>query len=545
MHNGEEENPFDVFGDSDDDASDDASDNDEGVVESIAIARSLVEAANDKILLPTSDSKEIRSKTTTVLPENDDWQVQDLSYLNEWENTWPQPMYKGEILLVSSLSVGGGRGYVATKLIPPGTLVLVESPIITWPEEQLGEKLGIVSVQHLIEHPNANQFVHDLEDFHPTKEQVDVQHQNRINGVEEVNEEHEQISKMIEILSLEHTFSPEGKSEGERNQQKAQGLLDLVELSRQLGIFSRDGSNLNRIDIIRLLLVLRYNGLESGVYRHVAMLNHDDNPNCAKLLPIDGRAFSEVRTTRPIIKGEALTISYLPRIVSHASRRKILWEQHRFDIGVKHLKGDRYKMELIGKILPPSPIHGGQIDPTLTDRIESTTEDLERIQSEIEGTSQSPVVVSPESFETAKALEQTLLELRKASEEQLQNTNHVLLIPILSLHVEICAFVLKDPSLTNSNQLGVLSRQTLSGYNLSPLQKTLLGPNHFALARTSLDLANSISQLLSRSPKNLYDLKLSSMNSFVDWSAFEHETRKEHNRIKALYPHDIEKHIRI
>jgi hypothetical protein len=539
MNGEEEEDPFDVFGVSDDDASSDDGgdgDNDEGITEkSIAIARSLVEAANDKSSPPTSESVEAEPKTSASLPNNDDRQVQDLSYLNEWENTWPDPMYKGEILLVSPLSVGGGRGYVATESISPGTLVLVESPMIKWPEEQLGEKLGIISVKHLIEHPNANQFVHDLEDFHPTKEDVDDN-----STIGDKSDESEQISKMMELLRSEHSFSPEGNNDQQHNQQKAQELIDLVELSRQLGIRSRDGSVLNSIDIIRLLLVLRYNGLESGVYRHVAMLNHDDYPNCAKFLPTDGRSFSEVRTTRLVQKGEALTISYISRIVSHASRRQKLWEQHRFDIGVKHLKGNRYKMELIGKSLPPSPIHGGLVDSTLTNRIESTTEDLESMQAEIEGAPQTP-----QSFETVKALEQTLLELHRASAEQLQNPTHVLLIPILNLHIEICALVLRDPSLTNSNQLGVLTRQTLSAYHLLPLQKALLGPNHFALARTSLDLANSISQLLSRSPKNLYDLKLPCMNTFAAWSKFEHGTREEHNQIKARYPHDIEKHIKI
>ena len=539
MNGEEEEDPFDVFGVSDDDASSDDGgdgDNDEGITEkSIAIARSLVEAANDKSSPPTSESVEAEPKTSASLPKNDDRQVQDLSYLNEWENTWPDPMYKGEILLVSPLPVGGGRGYVATESISPGTLVLVESPLIKWPEEQLGEKLGIISVKHLIEHPNANQFVHDLEDFHPTKEDVDDN-----STIGDKSDESEQISKMMELLRLEHSFSPEGNNDQQHNQQKAQELIDLVELSRQLGIRSRDGSVLNSIDIIRLLLVLRYNGLESGVYRHVAMLNHDDYPNCAKFLPTEGRSFSEVRTTRLVQKGEALTISYISRIVSHASRRQKLWEQHRFDIGVKHLKGNRYKMELIGKSLPPSPIHGGLVDSTLTNRIESTTEDLESMQAEIEGAPQTP-----QSFETVKALEQTLLELHRASAEQLQNPTHVLLIPILNLHIEICALVLRDPSLTNSNQLGVLTRQTLSAYHLLPLQKALLGPNHFALARTSLDLANSISQLMSRSPKNLYDLKLPCMNTFAAWSKFEHGTREEHNQIKARYPHDIEKHIKI
>ena len=538
MDEGEAVDPFDVFGESDDDDSNGNNEN------AISIAKTLIKAANDKISLASTKATEIPPETTKQLAKSvDQYEEEDLSDINEWENTWPNPAYKGEILLASNLEkIGGGRGYVATDLISPGTLVLVESPMIEWPEEQLGKKLGMVSVKHLIKHPKASQFLHDLEDFYPSKEQVDGRDQNGNYKSEEANEKYEQISKMMDLLFSEYSVSSEGENEGQ-NQKKE--LLDLVELAGKLGVRSRDGSVLNSTDIIRILLVLRYNGLESGLYRHVAMLNHSDYPNCAKFLPDNGKSLSEVRTTRLIQKGEPLTISYLPRIVSHASRRKILWEQHRFDIGVKHLKGEKYKMELIGMSLPPSPIHRS-VDKTLTDRIESTTYDLEQLYSEmIEGNPHAPATIPTESFETAKALEQTLLELYNTSGEQLQNSSHILLIPILTLHIETCAFLLKDPSLTNSNQLGVLSRQTLSGHRLLPLQNLLFGPDHFALARTSLDLADSISQLLSRSPKSLYDLKLPLMNTFAAWSKFENGARKDHNRIKALYPYDIEKHVNI
>lgn len=553
MGNEDEEDPFDVFGDDDDD-----SDNDEGQQlmtrkELMAVGRSLVEATNEKISLPKIGSNEMTPSSSALASSseiigNDDGQdshLEDLSYLKAWENTWPDPMYKGEILLVSPLPVGGGRGYVATKPILPGALVLVESPMMIWPEEQLGKKLGMVSVKHLIEHPNASQIVHDLEDFYPSKWQVVRCHRNEDDAIENGSEEHEQISKMMQFLRSELvSSSEEGESEGPNNQETIQELLDLVQLSQKLGVRSRDGSELIDIDIIRLLLVLRYNGLESGVYRHVAMLNHDDYPNCAKFLPTDGKSFSEVRTTRRVQPGESLTISYLPRVVSHASRRKVLWEQHRFDIGIKHLKGERYKMELVGKSLPPSPIQG-VVDETLTDRIENATEELEKMQREIEASLHLSPISSHETSETVKALEQTALELYKESGEQLQNLNHILLIPILSLHMDICALVLRDASLSNSVQIGVVSRQILSAYHLLPLQKALLGADHFDVARTTLDLADSISQLLSRSAKTLCDLNLPSMGTFAAWSTFEHETRKEHNRIKALYPHDVEKHIKV
>ena len=541
----QDEDPFGLFGDDDDDDDDDEL---AASVNAMAMASSLVEAANEKIVLPHGNV----TTTTTFAktPGNDnERQREDLSSLKTLDLAWPDPIYKGKILLVSSLPLGGGRGYVASETLPPGNLILIESPMMEWPEEQLGTKLGLVSIKHLLETSNASQLVHDIEDFHPTKEHVDSHH--HIDDTTD-NENYEQISKMIQTLELEYSSSSEveediGTEERHQQQQQQQFQHDvvvLVEIAREKGICSRDGSALTAIDILRLLLALRYNGLESGVYRHVAMLNHDDYPNCTKLFPTDGTSYSEVRTTRTVQAGENLTISYLSRVVSHASRRKLLWEQHRFDIGASHLKGERYRMELIGNKLPPSPLDGGSVEQSLTDRIESATEELEKMQTEIEASIQLSPTVSPEIYEIPKAMEQSVLELYQESKQQLENVDHIVLIPILSLHLEICATVIKDNSLSNSMQLGVLARQTLSAYRLLPLQKSLLGADHFDIARTSLDLANAVSELLSRSAKTLYELKLPSMNTFGVWSSFEQRIRKEHIRIKALYPHDAEQHTK-
>jgi len=545
MNKEAEDDPFDTFGDDDDDDDDEEQDNINNK-EAIAVARSLVKAANERFELPHENLTTITTTQAIILENNDDdcrnSQLEDLAFSGALDLNWTDPVYKGKIVLVSSLPLGGGRGYVASEIIPPGTLVLVESPMMEWPEEQLGKKLGLVSVKHLFDGSNASQLVHDIEDFHPTKENVDSYY---IDDTIE-DESYEEVFKMIKTLQLEYSSSS-GKEEAietdERSQepQLQQDVVDLVEMARKRGVCSRDGSALTSLDIIRLLLTLRYNGLESGVYRHVAMLNHDDYPNCVKLLPADDTSYSEVRTTRLVQAGDILTISYLSRIVSHASRRKLLWEQHRFDIGVNHLNGERYKMELIGNKLPSS-CRGGLEEKSLTYRIESATEELERMQTEVEASLLLSPIVSSESYEISKALEQSVLELYNESEEQLQNVNHILLIPILSLHMEICAAAIKDPLLTNAMQLGVLSRQTLSAYRLLPLQKSLLGADHFYIARTCLDIANTISELLSRSPKRLYELKLPSMNTFAIWSSFEQRNRKEYSRIKALYPHDVEQH---
>lgn len=515
-----DDDPFSVFSDDDDESDGDelkdasvqalASAN-ESSSSSSQIAKSLMEQANARLLTNKTPSADSNSTYMNEKPEQAE--AVDLSHLQRLDLHWPPPTYLGPMILVSALAVGGGRGYVASRTLEPGTLVLVEEPVMKWPTEQLGQKLDLVSVKHLLEQPEAKSIVHDMEAFHPTKENVD----HHAEDAEHV----EQIHKMMQTL----------QSEYEQDE-----VLRLVQLAEEKDITSRDGSLLLSYDILRLFLALRYNGLESGVYRHVAMLNHDCHPNCAKLLPEGNQSYSEVRTTRRVPAGESLTISYVPRIMSHASRRKYLWEQHRFDIGAQ-LKGSALKMELVGNDLPQSHIQKWEAE-SVSHRIENATAELEKmigdIQDDIEGGG-----AAEDTWETLKALEQTALELYTESTEQLKNSGHLLLIPILVVHSESCDQLHKAP-LAPSIQLGILSRQVSSLHLLIRLQIANLGPDHFDLARTNLDLANVISELLSRSPKKLYELNLSSLTGFEQWSSLEHSLRQEHKRIKALYPRDAE-----
>jgi hypothetical protein len=535
------DDPFDAFGEDDDDEGEEEtpSVNDRVSSAAASVARSLVDAANLRITTskaspaPTDPRGSCHTPAERLVAQQGG--ELDLTHVQLLDSPWPKPLYVGPVLLVSSLPVGGGRGYVASRNIPAGTLILVEEPMMKWPKDQLGTKLGLASVRYIVERPDAAQLLRDLEFFHPTKANVDfLLSRDDDDGGGDDDQNQQQVTNMMKMLKNEYYASSED-DEHDVRRQKQEERQHLEDIIRRAG--SR-GMDLSTTDVLRLLLALRYNGLESGVYRHVAMLNHDDGFNCAKLLPPDGRPYSEVRTTRSVLAGESLTISYLPRVMSHASRRRYLWEQHRFDIGASHLRGGRLKMELVGHSLPPSPIHGGwDDDQSLTFRIETATEELEKMHTELAA---SISAGSPEGFETAQALEQSTLELYAESKEQLNNSNHVLLVPILTLHLEACALVLKDQSLSNPIQLGVLSRQANSAYHLLPLQQGLLGMDHFDLARTHLDLANIVSELLSRSPKKLYELNLTPMGSFAEWSALEHKSRKEYNRIKDLYPHDAE-----
>lgn len=523
----EYDDPFGVFSEDDDDDDDENDNNNNGDMDNYEariedessaasrIAKSLMEQANARL------HSHIKPSVTDSDDKGDHkllYQSQeriDLSHLQRLELDWPPPAYLGPVLLVSALDVGGGRGFVASQNLEPGTLVLVEEPAMKWPDEQLGQKLDLISVKYLLDYPSL---VQDMEDFHPTKVNVDHHGQD--------DEHKEQIFKMIQTLQSE--FAEEH-------------VLELIQLAKSKGVTSKDGSPLGFNDILRLFLALRYNGLESGIYRHVAMLNHDCHPNCAKLFPEGNKSYSEVRTTRRVQAGESLTISYLPRIMSHASRRKYLWDQHRFDIGAQ-LKGANLRMELIGNDLPQSHVQKWEEDG-VTNRVESTTLELEKMLDDIQEDINSGDV-APDTWETLKALEQTSLELYNEATQQLKNDGHILLIAILKVHVETCDQLRSAPSLSTAVQLGILSRQVWSIHRLIPLQLAHLGPDHFDLARTHLDAANGISELLSRSPKKLYDLNLPALKTFEQWSSLEHHSRQEHKRVKALYPHDAESKIR-
>jgi len=145
MNKEAEDDPFDAFGDDDD--NDDDDDEEQANInnkEAMAVARSLVKAANERVKLPHENLRTITTTQAIILENNDDdrrhSQLEDLAFSGALDLNWTDPVYKGKIVLVSSLPLGGGRGYVASEIIPPGTLVLVESPMMEWPEDQLGKK---------------------------------------------------------------------------------------------------------------------------------------------------------------------------------------------------------------------------------------------------------------------------------------------------------------------------------------------------------------------------------------------------------------------
>jgi hypothetical protein len=503
-----DDDPFAVFG---------AEDEDEQDVNTSSTpcwaGQQLVEQTNQRMSLKMKNNgAAAETIVDTKTPKEDPVRLPDKLVL------WPDspPLYLGPIQLVSCLPVGGGRGFVATRDLAPGTLVLVEEPVMEWSDAQIGKALNLVSVEQLLQHENAQNIIHDMEDFHPTKEAVDQE-----SGDET------QIEKMMQELLAQY--------------QDDNRLDEFVQLSKQKHFTCRNKSMLNARDVVRLLLALRYNGLTSGVYRHVAMLNHDCHPNCVKFMPTTS-GYSEVRTTRHVNRGESLTISYLPRVVSHATRRRLLWEQHRFDIGVES-RGEWRAMDFIGNSLPFSSIE--QLDESsATFRIETATSQLEEHFQEAVV---SLDAMNPENpaWNEIKALEAASLELYTESKNQLRNDHHLLLIPCLRLHLETCELLQeRDPNLTKSQRISLLCRLASSAQSLLRLQEKLFGSDHFDLARTHLEFAQAMEELLSTAPKQIVQLGLPGLNTFEACSAAEHASRTEHERIKSLYPHNVQDLIR-
>lgn len=535
--NGEEDDPFDVFGggdesDDEDDEAVAASSAEEG--EGQSAAAKLVEAANARIA--AADQVLVGAQTTTTgsttaAGDSNSRDDQDGTNTSTWEALPPQwpnrpPLYLGPMVAVNETEIGGGRGYIATRDLPPGTLLLVEKPIFHWPEEQIGRELGLVSILHIARHSDAKQITHDMERLHPSLEAVD-RYLGTTSSTGDDDANAEQIDNMMKAMATKH----------EADDALIEQILDEY---RQKTILRSDGRELTMEDILRMLLALRYNGFGTGVYLHFAIFNHAENPNCIKFAPEDqARPMSEIRTTRAVKRGEALSLSYLdPREVSHATRRQHLYDQHRFDIGERIDDLSILPFEFVAGELPKSS-KDQRADDT-TSRIEKVISEFEEQLGEIR-TAFSVGGYTAEQVERAKAMEVATVELISAAKQQLGNASHLLMIRCYRLHLDAAESVLSAAAighvnLSTTQRNGLLCRFVENARDLLVLQLRYLGDSHVDLGRTYQDLAQGINALLSHAPKNLFALNLEGMSNFAACSKEEARCEREYNRIRSLYP---------
>ena len=150
------------------------------------------------------------------------------------------------------------RSFIAQVDLPPGTLLMKELPLSTWPSEAIGKALS-----------------------------VDV-----LKSVPDLG--------LLDNL-FPYTLSDVPASAVEK--QRISMEADLKQLSKEMNVCADD--------LLRYYFTLTCNGFDSGVYGHLSIFNHSELPNCIKFSPNDGILYSEVRTVKHVKKGDHLTISYM------------------------------------------------------------------------------------------------------------------------------------------------------------------------------------------------------------------------------------------
>jgi hypothetical protein len=492
----EEDDPFGVFGEEDDESLEEGNQEVQNLTYSnVERARDLVTQANQRRISlgatpPRSGETtpwQPDSVTDPLLPvSSPPWRalesmVCNVSDFESLDLPWDKPLYRGPIQLCSSLPFGGGRGYVASQNLPAGSLVLLEEPLVAWSEGE-ARTVDLERIQTILLHDKAVAMVKAMEYFHPTRAMV-----NSTVGQSVPSDNPAQIEAMLEYY--QNSINDDDLK-----------LKTVLKIAAAKSVTNSDGTALSELDVLRLLVALRYNSLETGIYLHVAMFNHQDLPNCVKFRPTDRQSYSEVRTTRRVRAGETLTISYMPRLVSHNSRRKHLWDQHRFQTGELLDSHPLSTLETVGGNLPTSE------EAEMIQNIEKATSELESHSRELAETAAMTRGFSEEEAETAKALELAALELCTTAEEILRNDKHITLLSCLALHLDACDLVQRQVALPSNLRSHLLSRLVVTGRKLATLQTQILGSEHFDLARTHLDVAQTVQgkQLQSLTARSLF-----------------------------------------
>ena len=575
------DDPFDCFGDDDydDDDSEDEfqvpeitqNDQDHAATSMNARRQLLVEQANARIDNRTTEDASTSTSTSTSASDNltsasasasaSTSTPEELVELQPTVNLpFPPPLYMGPMKVVTSNDIGGNRGYIATQDLQPGTLLLVEQPIFTWPDEQIGSELGLVSIQGIFTHENADKIIDDLQGLYPTKEQIDdIIRENGGGGGGGGGEK----SKDATLLSQDEKIQIKDMMEIMEMQHSGADMDATVELAKHCGI------QIDEIDVYRMLLAMRYNGFGSGIYLHFAMFNHEFDANCIKFIPEkndhDAQSqsqrccYSEVRTTQFVRRGDPLTLDYLdPREQSHATKRRHLWDQHRFDIGdlqsipLPHLR----EMDLVGDQYPPSAPDNLDHDSD-TYHVESALKELEEQHNEIKLTWNLISRLNEggddaiELFERSKAMEMAAFEMITLVQDKLRNPVHILLIRCCRLYLDVAEVLLRmgaqlSPGLTPNQESRVMANFVCASHVLLPLQVKYLGKHHVDVARTNHDLGTSINLMISRCPEWLWGkqgTQLDEFSTFAKCQRMEAMYMKEFRRIDAMYPKDAEEKL--
>jgi hypothetical protein len=460
----DEEDPFAVFGDEDDD-NEIENDNENEIsttTEPLMAPRSLM----------TNQHHHDEKSSIEFVPQR--ILLHDAELLSSIPS-WPDPLYQSggwEIVTTQQY----GRAVRATQAIPAGTLLLIEKPL--WDLSTTSTKdetsrtpsptdVLCQGVQWLLEQKHNNsKVVQYVEHLHPTLEQV-------------------------ERVLKSDTVTPT-----ERDQ-----IVDPLEQLQHDPRLQQMMAGEDTITVRCYYLLLQYNLLRTGLYLYVALWNHQhETPNCIKL-------GNQIWTCRSVEPHEMLTIDYVPEISSR--RAAIVWEHHKFRISE----------------------HAG---PAWIPRYEAVLNEFQEQYQLLLAEESRPTT---QHLEWAMALEQAMLELLTDHKESSveDETYSFLWIPCRLLYLQVGQYLLTSTiastasssfHLTNQGRIGLLERLLEQTQVLLHQQRHYYGPDHLHLATTYDELAQLCHYLVQQDPST-YHAKVSALESMY---------RKQHERIRRLYP---------
>ena len=223
-------------------------------------------------------------------------------------SVWPEhpPEEIGPIALADC--AGSGRGFVATRDIGIGEILMVEAPFVPWTDAERTPLALIRSV--LIRNKQGaplEQALSALRRLHPTS----------LDGVER-------------LVELEAEYRP-----------TIDALLPLWRTS----VVTSGATETDRSELLRLCLATRWNAFDSGMFLHQAIFNHAPSrvANCDKAALVrGGRVVSVVRATRHVPAGAQCLICYLqpPEVSASSSTARLAHFDFSGDVRPRHDEWD-------------------------------------------------------------------------------------------------------------------------------------------------------------------------------------------------------------
>lgn len=336
--------------------------------------------------------------------------------------------------IVKHHSCAGGRGVFANLRLSAGELVVIEKPTLRWENFDINDEEALRRLITLV--------ISDADAYKVSK----ILYPSHVSDLRS-----EELHDSANLLSVE----------------------SISELSACLNVESSE--------IWRVVLVLKHNGFESGLYQALTMINHSCSPNCIKFPPSTSSSnFSEVWTTREISEGEELTIDYCGSdVIMFEQRSQYLQKQHFFTCHCPRC-----------------------CNPKLVDGTSSSIESniwtlVEEIQNDLD------MLLTSKSHDIKECLENLrnmLLDdpdLEIATKRvDMKTALYSLLIGISRREIEIIESD-QSSNMDSNYMIHPLACFLSSNLQMLALKETFMGADHCDLATYHFDIANGLSAVKS------------------------------------------------